>query len=99
MILEIDLFNKFDHSTFYEKYHLLFVYFFHCNLLAQSSWTLYPKKDSTIQKDSVVMAKADTLMPDSSITEEAPHKQKKTLFTTSLQKAILLSMLTTELIV
>ena len=51
--------------------------FFHCNLLAQSSWTLYPKKDSTIQKDSVVMPKADTLMPDSSITEEAPLKQKK----------------------
>ena len=59
----------------------------------------YIPKDSTIQKDSVVMAKADTLMPDSSITEEAPLKQKKTLFTTSLQKAILLSMLTTELIV
>ena len=37
----------------------------------------YIPKDSTIQKDSVVMPKADTLMPDSSITEEAPLKQKK----------------------
>ena len=60
--------------------------FFHCTLLAQSSWTLYPKKDSTIQKDSVVMAKADTLMPDSSISEEAPHKQKKRLYSLHLFK-------------
>ena len=77
MILEIDLFNKFDHSTFYEKYHPHFVYFFSFRFTGTKQLDIISQKDSIIQKDSVVIAKADTLMPDSSITEEAPLKQKK----------------------
>ena len=99
MILEIELFNKFDYSTFMKNIILILFIFFHSALLGQSNWTLYPKKDSIVEKDSVAIAKADSLMPDSSITEEIPLKQKRTLFNTSLLKVILLSMLTTELTV
>ena len=55
---------------------ILFI-FFHHTLLGQSNWTLYPKKDSIIENDSVAIAKADSLMQDSSITEEILLQQKK----------------------
>ena len=77
MILEIDLFNKFDYSTFMKNIILILFIFFHFALLAQSNWTLYPKKDSIVEKDGIAIAKADSLVPDYSITEEAPLKQKK----------------------
>ena len=77
MILEIELFNKFDYSTFMKNIILILFIFFHSALLAQSNWTLYPKKDSIVEKDSVAIAKADSLMQDSTITEEIPLKQKK----------------------
>ena len=50
--------------------------FFHCTLLAQSSWTLYPKKDSVTRKDSFVIVNSDSLMLDSSLSKDFP-KQKK----------------------
>ena len=75
MILEIDLFNKFDYSTFM-KNTVIFLFFF-IPFIGQSNWTLYPKKDSIVEKDSVAITKVDSLMQDSTITEEIPLKQKK----------------------
>lgn len=46
------------------------------NLLGQSNWTLYPKKDTVTRKDSVVIPNADSLMLDSSISMDLT-KQKK----------------------
>ena len=77
MILEIDLFNKFDYSAFMKNIILILFIFLHSALLGQGNWTIYPKKDSIAEKDSVAIAKADSLMQDSSITEEIPLKQKK----------------------
>ena len=77
MILEIDLFNKFDYSTFMKNIILISFIFFHSTLIGQNNWTLYPKKDTIVEKDSLAIAKSDSLMSDSSITKEIPLKQKK----------------------
>ena len=77
MILEINLFNKFDYSTFMKNIILISFIFFHSTLIGQNNWTLYPKKDTIVEKDSISIAKSDSLMSDSSITKEIPLKQKK----------------------
>ena len=77
MILEINLFNKFDYSTFMKNIILISFIFFHSTLIGQNNWTLYPKKDTILERDSVAIAKSDSLMSDSSITKEIPLKQKK----------------------
>ena len=77
MILEIDLFNKFDYPTFMKNIIFISFIFFHSTIIGQNNWTLYPKKDTILERDSVAIAKSDSLMSDSSITKEIPLKQKK----------------------
>ena len=77
MILEIDLFNKFDYPTFMKNIIFISFVFFHSTIIGQNNWTLYPKKDTIVEKDSLAIAKSDSLMSDSSITKEIPLKQKK----------------------
>ena len=54
MILEIDLFNKFDHSTFYEKHHLLFVFFFFTNFSDRKVVGHYIPKKTPLYKKTVL---------------------------------------------
>ena len=77
MILEIDLFNKFDYPTFMKNIIFISFIFFHSTIIGQNNWTLYPKKDTIVEKDSISIAKSGSLMSDSSITKEIPLKQKK----------------------